>query len=252
MIKVSRVPLTLWLSITLMSPGKAAPPVSGENLEAKEERTEKDQRRRIVSLTPDETLDESEDISTSTIIPTTDISASNNEDSEFPSVPEVVGYLAALPLLLAISPFLLLSLAVILLPLLAGSSFLLIMLVLAGSAAIMLPVLLGMPALFLPILLLAVLDGEQTEVLFERLPEGFGLDDNNATLMINSSDVISALSTVTISPEKDIDWNTTTILTPSKASVDSVNFDAEDNIDLDVDENVNKIPHSAVPRLLSW
>ena len=152
-----------------MSPGKAAPPVSGDNLEnLKEERTEKDQRRRIVSLTPDETLDENEDISTSTIIPTTDISASGNEDSEFPSVLEVVGYLAALPLLLAISPFLmLLGLAVILLPLLAGSFFLLIMMVLAGSVAIILPVFLGMPAFFLPILLLAFLDGEQTEVLFE-------------------------------------------------------------------------------------
>ena len=151
-----------------MSSGKAAPPTSGgENLEAeKEERREKDQRRRIVSLTPDETLDENEDVSTSTTIPTTDIAASDNEDSEFPSVLEVVGYLAALPLL-AISPFLLLGLAVILLPLLAGSSLLLIVMVLAVSAAIMLPVLLGMPALFLPILLLAILDGEQTEVLFE-------------------------------------------------------------------------------------
>ena len=146
-----------------MSPGKAAPPISGENLAEKEEETEKDQRRRIVSLLPEETLDENEDISTSTNIPTTDISASDNEDSEFPSVLEVVGYLAALPLL-AISPFLLLGLAVILLPLLAGFSFLLIVMVLAGSAAIMLPVFLGMPALFLPILLLAFLDGEETEV----------------------------------------------------------------------------------------
>ena len=52
--------------------------------------------------------------------------------------------------------------------------------------------------------------------------------------------------------------------------MDSVNFESEDNVDLDVDEdnvdldvdednvkldvdeNVNKIPHSAVPRLLSW
>jgi len=237
-----------------MSSGKAAPPISGENLEVKEERTEKDQRRRIVSLTPDEFVEENEDISTSTIIPTTDISASDNEDSEFPSVLEVVGYLAALPLLLAISPFLLLSLAVILLPLLAGSSFLLIVMVLAGSFAIMVPVLLGMPALFLPILLLAVLDGEQTEVFFEGLPEGSGLDDNNknTTLSINISDLISALSTVTISPEKDIDWNATTILTSSNASVDSVNFKAEDDVELDVDENMNKIPHSAVPRLLSW
>ena len=149
-----------------MSPGKAAPPISGENLEENEEETEKDQRRRIVSLTPDETLDENEDVSTSTTIPTTDIAASDNEDSEFPSVLEVAGYLAALPLL-AISPFLLLGLAVILLPLLAGSSFLLIVMVLAGSVAIMLPLFLGMPALFLPILLLAILDGEQTEVLFE-------------------------------------------------------------------------------------
>ena len=119
-----------------------------------------------MSLTPDEALEENEDISTSTIIPTTDISASGNEDSEFPSVLEVVGYLAALPLL-AISPLLLLGLAVILLPLLAGSSFLLIVMVLAGAVAIMLPVLFGMPALFLPILLLAVLDGEQTDELFE-------------------------------------------------------------------------------------
>merc|ERR1712088_1241835 len=105
--------------------------------------------------------------------------------------------------------------------------------VLAGSFAIMVPVFLGLPAFFLPILLLAVLDGEQTEVLFERLPEGSGLDDNNATLSINISDLISALSTVTISPEKDIDWNTTTILTPNNASEDSVNFEAEDNVDLD-------------------
>ena len=71
-------------------------------------------------------------------------------------------------------------------------------------------------------------------------------------MSINISDLISALSTVTISPEKDIDWNTTTILTSNNASEDSVNFEAEDNVDLDVDENVNKIPHSAVPRLLSW
>ena len=42
------------------------------------------------------------------------------------------------------------------------------------------------------------------------------------------------------------------MLTSNNASVDSVNFEAEDNVDLDVDENVNKIPHSAVPRLLSW
>ena len=81
--------------------------------------------------------------------------------------------------------------------------------------------------------------------------------------------MISALSTVAISPEKDIDW-TTTILTSNNSSVDSVNFESEDNVELDVDEdnvdldvdednvkldvdeNVNKIPHSAVPRLLSW
>ena len=119
-----------------------------------------------MSHTPEETLDEIEDISTSTITPITGISASDNEDSKFPSVLEVVGYLAALPLL-AISPLLLLGLAGILLPLLAGSSFLLIVIVMAGSVAIMLPVLLGMPALFLPILLLAFLDGEQTKVPFE-------------------------------------------------------------------------------------
>jgi len=73
-------------------------------------------------------------------------------------------------------------------------------------------------------------------------------------LSINISDLISALSTVTISPEKDIDWDATTILTSNNASVDSVNFEADDNFDveLDGDENINKIPHSAVPRLLSW
>ena len=75
-------------------------------------------------------------------------------------------------------------------------------------------------------------------------------------MSINISDLISALSTVTISPEKDIDWNATTIFTSNNANVDSVNFEAEDNVDLgvelNVDENINKIPHSAVPRLLSW
>merc|ERR1712107_555547 len=198
---------------------KSRPTYQWRELGGERRGNRKYQRRRIVSLTPDETLDESEDISTSTIIPITDISPSNNADSDFPSVLEVVGYLAALPLL-AISPFLLLGLAVILLPLLAGSSLLLIVMVLAVSAAIMLPVLLGMPALFLPILLLAFLDGEQTEVLFERLPEGSGLDDKNTTLSINISDLISSLSTVTISPEKDIDWNSTTILTSNNASVE--------------------------------
>ena len=64
--------------------------------------------------------------------------------------------------------------------------------------------------------------------------------------------MLSALSTVAISPEKDIDWNATTILTSNNASVDSVNFKAEDDVELDVDENMNKIPLSAVPRLLSW
>ena len=56
--------------------------------------------------------------------------------------------------------------------------------------------------------------------------------------------MLSALSTVAISPENDIDWNATTILTPSNASVDSVIFKSENNVDLDVDldvgENVNK------------
>ena len=52
--------------------------------------------------------------------------------------------------------------------------------------------------------------------------------------------MISALSTISISPEKDIDWNATTILTSNNASVDSVNFEAEDNVDLDViEENVD-------------
>ena len=71
-------------------------------------------------------------------------------------------------------------------------------------------------------------------------------------MSVKISDLISALSPVSISPEKDIDWNATTMLTSNNASVDSVNFETKDNVDLDVDENVNKVPHSAVPRLLSW
>ena len=79
---------------------------------------------------------------------------------------EVLGNLAVIPIL-AISPFLLLGLAIFLLPLLAASSLILILMVLAGSAAVMVPLILGIPVLFLPLLLLVALDGEQLNVLPE-------------------------------------------------------------------------------------
>ena len=73
---------------------------------------------------------------------------------------------------------------------------------------------------------------------FQELPEGSGLSED-ATMQINISDLISALTTD--STEKDLDWNGTN-LTSTAIKDDSVNFN----------DSVNSIPHSAVPRLLSW
>ena len=116
---------------------------------------------KIVLVTPGETSDTIDDnLSTPTLTPS---EISTADDSSFL---ELVSYLAAIPLL-AISPFLLLGLAIFLLPLLAGGSLILILMILAGSVAIMLPLIFGMPVLFLPILLLAALDGEQPILLQE-------------------------------------------------------------------------------------
>merc|ERR1712198_69462 len=228
--------LSIPLLVALASP---APPYDTDNSEMLEEKIgEKEEmleQGKIVSLTPD-TI---ENLPTATLTPT-DISTA--EDSSSTSFLEVVGYLAAIPLL-AISPFLLLGLAIFILPLLAGGSLILILMVLGGSIAIMVPLIFGMPVLALPLLLLAALDGELT-ILPEELPEGSGLSEDE-TMQINISDLISALTTA--SPEKDFDWNATNVTSSSATNkVDnSVNFN-DDN------DNVNSIPHSAVPRLLSW
>ena len=141
--------------VALASP---APPYDTDNSEMlKEKIVEKEEmleQGKIVSLTPD-TI---ETLPTATLTPT-DISTA--EDSSSDSFLEVVGYLAAIPLL-AISPFLLLGLAIFILPLLAGGSLILILMVLGGSIAIMVPLIFGMPVLALPLLLLAALDGELT------------------------------------------------------------------------------------------
>jgi len=224
--------LSIPLLVALASP---APPYDTDNSEMlKEKIVEKEEmleQGKIVSLTPD-TI---ETLPTATLTPTA-------EDSSSDSFLEVVGYLAAIPLL-AISPFLLLGLAIFILPLLAGGSLILILMVLGGSIAIMVPLIFGMPVLALPLLLLAALDGELT-ILPEELPEGSGLSEDE-TMQINISDLISALTTA--SPEKDFDWNATNVTSSTATNkVDnSVNFN-------DDDDNVNSIPHSAVPRLLSW
>merc|ERR1719219_394490 len=102
-----------------------------------------------------------------------EISASDISSFSLPL--EVLGNLAVIPIL-AISPFLLLGLAIFLLPLLAASSLILILMVLAGSAAVMVHLVLGIPVLFLPLLLLVALDGEQLNVLPET--EGSGLSED--------------------------------------------------------------------------
>jgi len=219
MINPSNLLTAFLLSIPLVSLASPAPPYDTDNLL---------EQGKIVSSTPGETFHTIDDnLPTPTLTPS---EISTADDSSFL---EVVSYLAAIPLL-AISPFLLLGLAIFLLPLLAGGSLILILMTLAGSVAIMLPLIFGMPGLFIPILLLAALDGEQPE----ELPEGSGLSED-ATMQINISHLISALTTN--STEKDVDWNATN-LTSTATNDDSVNFN----------DSVNSIPHSAVPRLLSW
>jgi len=241
MINPSNLLTAFLLFFPLVALASPAPPYDTDNLEMLGEQiVEKEQmleQGKIVSLTPDT----SANLPTATVTPT-DISPA--EDSSFDSFLEVVGYLAAIPLL-AISPFLLLGLAIFILPLLAGGSLILILMVLGGSIAIMVPLIFGMPVLALPLLLLAAIDGELT-TLPQELPEGSGLSESeDETMQINISDLISALTTA--SPEKDVDWNATNLTSNAATNKvdDSVNFN-EDN------DGVNSIPHSAVPRLLSW
>merc|ERR1719489_286178 len=108
----------------------------------------------------------------------------------------------------------------------------------------MTPLIFGMPVLFIPILLLAALDGEQPILLQEELPEGSGLSED-ATMQINISHLISALTTN--STEKDGDCNASN-LTSTATKDNIVNFNDRVNFN----DSVNSIPHSAVPRLLSW
>jgi len=107
----------------------------------------------------------------------------------------------------------------------------------------MVPLILGIPVLLLPLLLLVALEGEQLNVLPEGLTESSGLSEDAAAVQVNISDLISTL--VEISTEKDDDLDTSSFTSTSTTNVDdSVNFNVEDN--------TNSIPHSAVPRLLSW
>ena len=154
--------MLFYFQVALASP---APPYNTDNSEKLGQQiVEKEhllEQGKIVLVTPEEASDTiDENLPTPTLTPS---EISTVEDSSFL---EVVGYLAAIPLL-AISPFLLLGLAVFILPLLAGGSLILILMILAGSVAIMLPLIFGMPVLFLPLLLLAALDGEQPILLQE-------------------------------------------------------------------------------------
>ena len=67
-------------------------------------------------------------------------------------------------------------------------------------------------------------------------------------MQINISDLISALT------EKDVDWNATsfTSSTATENVDDSVDFNEDDDVNFNEDDGVNLIPHSAVPRFLSW
>ena len=150
-----------YFQVSLASP--APPPYDTDNLEnLGEQNVEKEHLLEQGKIVFADTI---ENLPTTTTFTPTDISA--DEDSSFSPLLEMVGYLAAIPLL-AISPFLLLGLAVFLLPLLAGGSLILILMVLGGSVALMVPLIFGMPVLFLPLLLLAALDGEQPGLM---LPE---------------------------------------------------------------------------------
>merc|ERR1719219_854509 len=136
-----------------------------------------------------------------------EISASDISSFSLPL--EVLGNLAVIPIL-AISPFLLLGLAIFLLPILAASSLILILMVLAGSAAVMVPLILGIPVLFLPLLLLVVLDGEQLNMLPEGQTEGSGLSQDAAAVQINISDLISTLLENSTEENDDLDTSSFT------------------------------------------
>ena len=73
---------------------------------------------------------------------------------------------------------------------------------------------------------------------FQELSEGSGLSED-ATMQINIPDLMSALTTN--STETYVNWNASN-MTSTATKDDSVNFN----------DSVNSIPHSAVPRLLSW
>ena len=85
----------------------------------------------------------------------------------------------------------------------------------------------------------------------QELLEGSGLSED-ATMQINISDLISALTTG--SPEKAANWNATsfTSSTATENVDDSVDFNEDDDVNFNEDDSVNLIPHSAVPRFLSW
>jgi len=228
MINPSDLVTSLLLSILLVALASPAPPYDTDNSEKLGEqivgKKQLLEQGKIVLVTPEETFDKIADNLSAPTLTQSEISTA--DDSSFL---EVVSYLAAIPLL-AISPFLLLGLAIFLLPLLAGGSLILILMILAGSVAVVLPLIFGMPLLFIPILLLAALDGEQPILLQEELSEDAGMQ-------INISHLISALTT----NSKDVDWNASN-LTSTTTKDDRVNLN----------DSVNSIPHSAVPRLLSW
>ena len=95
----------------------------------------------------------------------------------------------------------------------------------------------------------------------QELLEGSGLSED-ATMQINISDLISALTAG--SPEKGANWNATSFTSSTatenvddsvdfnEETDDSVNFSEDDGGNFSEDDDVNSIPHSAVPRLLSW
>ena len=67
---------------------------------------------------------------------------------------------------------------------------------------------------------------------------------------INISDLISALTTTL--PEKGVDWNATNSRATNNVD-DSVKFNEDAGVNSNEEtDSANSIPHSAVPRLLSW
>lgn len=235
MTKPSKIVTTLWFSMPLVSLISGAAPLNKTSNFEKMIQKKPNGLRQQLDIPMPLTQEETSDNLTSSPAEISDISS-------FSLPLEVLGNLAALPIL-AISPFLLLGLAIFLLPLLAASSLILILMVLAGSAAVMVPLILGIPVLFLPLLLLVALDGEQLNVLPEGQTDGSGLSEDAAAVKINISDLISTL--LEISTEKDDDLGTSSFTSTFTTNVD-------DSLNFNVDDKTNSIPHSAVPRLLSW